>query len=286
MALGPDAWASVRESLTHHHSQGTETPLRAAPLSTRAFIPMAAAQMHLPFQVADYTDFYSAKQHAFNVGTMFRGPENALPPNYLHMPIGYNGRASSVVVSGSEFRRPLGQLKAPDADAPHFGPCKRLDFELEMGAVVGTPSTFGEPVSVAEADAMIFGDVLLNDWSALDIQAWEYVPLGPFQAKAKATATTISPWVVTKAALEPFRTSAPPPREAVAAISKRPSAAQLQHRVGDWPEASGRRRDPLEPDQCQVSVLLGSAAIGASCLQRLPDAHRRPAGLRHHFRSG
>jgi fumarylacetoacetase len=210
MALGPDAWASVRESLTHHHSQGTETPLRAAPLSTRAFIPMAAAQMHLPFQVADYTDFYSAKQHAFNVGTMFRGPENALPPNYLHMPIGYNGRASSVVVSGTEFRRPLGQLKAPDADAPHFGPCKRLDFELEMGAVVGTPSTFGEPVSVAEADAMIFGYVLLNDWSALDIQAWEYVPLGPFQAKAKATATTISPWVVTKAALEPFRTSAPP----------------------------------------------------------------------------
>jgi fumarylacetoacetase len=169
---------------------------------------MADAVMHLPIAVADYTDFYSAKQHAFNVGVMFRGPENALPANYLHIPIGYNGRASSVVVSGTEFRRPLGQLKAPDADAPHFGPCQRLDFELEMGAVVGTPSTFGRPVTVAEADEMIFGYVLLNDWSARDIQAWEYVPLGPFQAKA--TATTISPWVVTRAALEPFRAQAPP----------------------------------------------------------------------------
>ena len=207
MASGPAAWAAVREQLTRHLSEGAETPLRAAPLSVEAFVAMDEGQMHLPIHVADYTDFYSAKQHAFNVGTMFRGPENALPPNYLHIPIGYNGRASSVVVSGTEFRRPCGQLKAPDAEVPHFGPCERLDYELELGAIVGTPSTFGEQVSVAEADEMIFGYVILNDWSARDIQAWEYVPLGPFQAKA--TATTISPWVLTRAALEPFRTPAP-----------------------------------------------------------------------------
>ena len=136
---------------------------------------------------------------------MFRGAANALPPNWLSIPIGYNGRASSVVVSGTEIRRPWGQLKAPDADLPVFAPCKRFDIELEMGAIVGQPSE--GPVTVAEADAMIFGYVLLNDWSARDIQAWEYQPLGPFQAKA--TATSISPWIVTTAALAEFRTSTP-----------------------------------------------------------------------------
>ncbi|MCA8926583.1 MAG: fumarylacetoacetase [Alphaproteobacteria bacterium] len=208
MALGPAAWAAVRARLTSLLRRDGDPALRESlDLKGKALVAMADADLHLPFQVADYTDFYSAKQHAFNVGVMFRGPENALPANYLHIPIGYNGRASSVVVSGTDFRRPLGQLKAPEADAPHFGPSQRFDFELELGAVVGTPSTFGQPVSVAEADAMIFGFVLLNDWSARDIQAWEYVPLGPFQAKA--TATTISPWVVPRAALEPFRTVAP-----------------------------------------------------------------------------
>jgi fumarylacetoacetase len=141
------------------------------------------------------------------VGTMFRGAENALPPNWLHIPIGYNGRASSVVVSGTHITRPNGQTKAPDAEMPSFGPCKRLDIELEMGAIVGTSTELGQPISVAEADEMIFGYVLLNDWSARDIQAWEYQPLGPFQAKAFAT--SISPWIVTTAALEPFRTSTP-----------------------------------------------------------------------------
>jgi fumarylacetoacetase len=131
--------------------------------------------------------------------------ENALPPNWLHMPIGYNGRASSVIVSGTDVRRPWGQVKGPDHPVPVFQPSRRFDIELELGAVVGTPSE--GPVTVAEADAMIFGYVLLNDWSARDIQAWEYQPLGPFQAKA--TATTISPWIVMKAALEPFRVAAP-----------------------------------------------------------------------------
>jgi fumarylacetoacetase len=141
---------------------------------------------------------------------MFRGAENALPANWLHIPIGYNGRASSVVVSGTPVRRPWGQLKGVGDSQPRFGPTERFDFELELGAVVGLPSTQGQPVSVDEADAMIFGYVLLNDWSARDIQAWESQPLGPFQSKA--TATTISPWIVMKAALDPFRVG-PPARE-------------------------------------------------------------------------
>ncbi len=208
MAAGRDAWERVRDRLTTLLLEGGDTALaKDAALRSRALIPLDQVTLHLPFRVAEYTDFYAGRQHAFNVGTMFRGPENALPPNWLHIPIGYNGRASTVVVSGTDIRRPLGQMKPPTADAPLFGPCRRLDIELEMGAVVGLPNTWGEPVTVAEADAMIFGYVLLNDWSARDIQAWEYQPLGPFQSKVFAT--TISPWVVTKAALEPFRTATP-----------------------------------------------------------------------------
>jgi fumarylacetoacetase len=138
---------------------------------------------------------------------MFRGKDNALQPNWLHMPIGYNGRASTVVVSGTRVRRPRGQLKPPTADLPSFGPCKRLDFELEMGVVVGQASRIGEMLTEKQAEEMIFGFVILNDWSARDIQQWEYVPLGPFQAKAFAT--SISPWVVTREALEPFRVQGP-----------------------------------------------------------------------------
>jgi fumarylacetoacetase len=161
----------------------------------------------MPFIVSEYTDLYAGRHHATNVGTMFRGAENALPPNWLHIPIGYNGRASSVVVSGTPVRRPWGQVKGPDNAVPAFQPSRRFDIELELGAVVGIPSEHGHPVTVEEAEGMIFGYVLLNDWSARDIQAWEYQPLGPFQSKA--TATTISPWIVTKAALEPFRTTTP-----------------------------------------------------------------------------
>jgi fumarylacetoacetase len=161
--------------------------------------------LHLPFRVAEYTDFYAGRHHAFNVGSMFRGPENALPANWLSIPIGYNGRASSVVVSGTGVRRPWGQVMAPDEALPRFAPSARFDLELELGAIVGTPST--GMVSVAEADALIVGYVLINDWSARDIQTWEYQPLGPFQSKAAAT--TISPWIVTKAALEPFRVPTP-----------------------------------------------------------------------------
>ncbi|WP_170392276.1 fumarylacetoacetase [Ruegeria arenilitoris] len=202
MEQGPAVWAALRERLTGLLAKGSKEQDKVEPL----LVPQAEAELHMPFAVSEYTDFYAGKHHATNVGTMFRGPENALPPNWLHIPIGYNGRASSVVVSGTDIRRPWGQLKSPDHDRPAFLPSRRFDIELEMGAIVGTPSD--GPITVQEADDHIFGYVLLNDWSARDIQAWEYQPLGPFQAKA--TATSISPWIVTKAALDPFRCDTPP----------------------------------------------------------------------------
>ena len=202
MELGPQAWAEFRAQITAMLQEGASKRW----LLEDHLVPMADAQLHLPLLISEYTDFYASKHHAMNVGTMMRGAENALPPNWLHIPIGYNGRASSVVVSGTDLRRPLGQIKPADQTLPHFGPSQRFDFELELGAIVGQAS---EGIrSVAEADAMIFGYVLLNDWSARDIQGWEYQPLGPFQSKA--TATTISPWIVMRAALEPFRTATPP----------------------------------------------------------------------------
>lgn len=209
MALGQRSWDAVRQSLTDLMVVNGDSRLRDDnALCQRALRPLREATLHRPFEVSEYTDFYAGRQHAFNVGSMFRGAQNALPPNWLHIPIGYNGRASTVVVSGTPLRRPLGQLKASDASTPSFGPSQRLDIELELGAVVGQSNVLGQPVTVAQADAMLFGYVLLNDWSARDIQAWEYQPLGPFQAKAFGT--TISPWVVTCAALEPFRVSTPP----------------------------------------------------------------------------
>jgi len=207
MALGPNVWSRTRarlsELLRHDHPELRDNEK----LRQRALVPMADAKLHLPIAVSGYTDFYSSKEHATNVGVMFRGKDNALQPNWLHMPIGYNGRASTVVVSGTKVRRPRGQLKPPNAELPSFGPCKRLDFELEMGVVVGQPSAMGEMLTEQRAEQMIFGFVILNDWSARDIQQWEYVPLGPFQAKAFAT--SISPWIVTREALEPFRIRGP-----------------------------------------------------------------------------
>ena len=200
MAAGPTAWRRMRATL---HGLLSDEAHRYA-VEPR-LVPMADARLLMPLRVTEYTDFYAGRHHATNVGTMFRGAENALPPNWLSMPIGYNGRASSVVVSGTRIRRPWGQVKGGDDDLPRFAPSARFDFEVELGAIVGQPSD--GMVSVAEADEMIFGYVLLNDWSARDIQAWEAQPLGPFQAKA--TATTISPWIVMKAALEPFRVPAP-----------------------------------------------------------------------------
>jgi fumarylacetoacetase len=207
MALGPKVWTKTRvrisELLRADHPELRDNE----ELRKQALVPMTDVRLHLPFAVAGYTDFYSSKEHATNVGVMFRGKDNALQPNWLHMPIGYNGRASTVVVSGTKVRRPRGQLKPPNVEAPSFAPCKRLDFELEMGVVVGQASPMGEMLTETQAEEMIFGFVLLNDWSARDIQQWEYVPLGPFLAKAFAT--SISPWVVTREALEPFRVQGP-----------------------------------------------------------------------------
>ena len=207
MALGPRVWSKTRarisELLRHDNPELRDNRI----LRERALVSMADAKLHLPIAIAGYTDFYSSREHATNVGVMFRGKDNALQPNWLHMPIAYNGRASTVVVSGTSVRRPRGQLKPPSAEVPSFAPCKRLDFELEMGVVIGQSSPMGEMLTEKQAEGMIFGFVLLNDWSARDIQQWEYVPLGPFQAKAFAT--SISPWIVTREALEPFRVHGP-----------------------------------------------------------------------------
>ncbi|MEW6279093.1 MAG: fumarylacetoacetase [Candidatus Eremiobacterota bacterium] len=197
MELGPTAWRWVRSRLQ---------ALLQTPPDDSALHRQTEVELLLPIRPADYVDFYSSLEHATNVGTMFRGPANALNPNWRHIPIGYHGRAGSLVVSGTDVRRPHGQLK-PGDDPPVFGPSRQLDFELEMAFVVGVPSPLGTVVPVARAEEHVFGLFLLNDWSARDIQKWEYVPLGPFLGKSFAT--TASPWVVPLEALEPFRLAGP-----------------------------------------------------------------------------
>jgi fumarylacetoacetase len=207
IAIGRAAWSRTRmrvsELLRHDNASLRDN----ATLRGRALTSMREATLHLPIDIPGYTDFYSSKEHATNVGSMFRDPQNALLPNWLHVPIGYNGRASSVVVSGTPIHRPNGQLKLPDADHPVFGPSCKLDFELETAFVIGQGNALGEPIPVSGASDHIFGMVLLNDWSARDIQQWEYVPLGPFNGKSFAT--SISPWIVTMEALESFRVESP-----------------------------------------------------------------------------
>ena len=171
------------------------------------FISQENATMHLPVEIGDYTDFYSSMEHATNVGKMFRDPENALLPNWKHLPVAYHGRSSSIIVSGTDFHRPKGQILNSD-NQPIFSPSKRLDFELELGFVVGKNSELGQHVAVKGAEEYIFGFVLVNDWSARDIQKWEYVPLGPFLGKNFAT--SISPWIVTTEALKPYQVAGPP----------------------------------------------------------------------------
>lgn len=207
MALGRDAWTAARTTLTHLLRADAPTLRDDAELKEHALHRMADVELLLPADIGDYTDFYSSKEHATNVGTMFRGPEQALQPNWLHLPVGYHGRASSVVVSGRDVRRPCGQVKPDDDAPPVYAPSRLLDFELEVGFFVGPGNELGEPIPVERAVAHIFGLVLVNDWSARDIQKWEYVPLGPFLGKSFAT--TISPWVVTLDALAPFRCAGP-----------------------------------------------------------------------------
>ncbi len=207
MALGRAAWIAMRERVSQLLRADELTLRDDAALKEQALVPRGEVTMLLPVEIGDYTDFYSSREHATNVGTMLRGAANALQPNWLHLPVAYHGRASSIVVSGTDVRRPCGQSKPESAPAPLFGPSRSLDFELEVGAFVGPGNELGRPISIGAADEHLFGLVLVNDWSARDIQGWEYVPLGPFLAKNFAT--SISPWVVPLLALEPFRTAGP-----------------------------------------------------------------------------
>ena len=204
---GRDNWAQARSAIQALLSSDNATLRDNQDLQEQALFPQADVTMHLPVHVPGFTDFYSSKEHATNVGPMFRDPSNALLANWTEMPVGYNGRASTVIVSGTDVIRPSGQLKPNPDERPIFSPCKRLDFELETAFVVGKPNAIGEPIAINDADAHIFGMVLLNDWSARDIQKWEYVPLGPFNAKTFAS--EVSPWIVTMDALAPFKTDLP-----------------------------------------------------------------------------
>ncbi|MCB0569027.1 MAG: fumarylacetoacetase [Phaeodactylibacter sp.] len=206
IALGKDATRAVRNRIADILDDRLED-WDASELAGYFLHLRDEVQMLMPVKVGDYTDFYSSREHATNVGIMFRGKENALMPNWLHLPVGYHGRASSIVVSGTPVRRPKGQMQMEDGAPPVFGPSRLLDFELEMAFVIGRGSQLGTSVSTAEAEDYIFGMVLFNDWSARDIQRWEYVPLGPFLGKSFAS--TMSPWVVTLDALEPFRVEGP-----------------------------------------------------------------------------
>lgn len=206
-ALGNDVASRLRDRIADLFEDGCADVRDNATLRERALTRQSDAAMHLPFFTHDYTDFYSSIEHATNVGIMFRGKDNALMPNWKHIPIGYHGRASSIVISGTDLHRPVGQMLPPDATMPVFGPSKSLDFELEMAFVVGKGNPLGHRIPVETADEHIWGMMLFNDWSARDIQAWEYVPLGPFLGKNFGS--SVSPWVVTIAALEPFRVAGP-----------------------------------------------------------------------------
>jgi fumarylacetoacetase len=207
LALGRPAWRKARAVLERLLSSKTPILRDNARLRTRVFHSQEKVTMKLPVRIGNYTDFYSSYHHAHNVGTMLRGAENALMPNWKWLPVAYHGRASSVIASGTDVRRPSGQTKAPDAATPMFGPTKSLDYELEMAFLIGPGNLLGHPIPIDRATDHIFGLVLMNDWSARDIQAWEYQPLGPFLAKNFAT--SISPWVVSLEALEAFRKPLP-----------------------------------------------------------------------------
>jgi fumarylacetoacetase len=200
MGCGPSAWQSLRAALLRLLDENVSTEQRE--IVAKALIPREYVQFGLPVDVGDYTDFYASLHHATNVGKLFR-PEQPLMPNYAWVPIGYHGRASSLVVSGTEIRRPQGQFKTPGTGAPVFAPARQLDYEMELGAYIGVGNALGEPIAIAQAEEHIFGVTLLNDWSARDIQAWEAQPLGPFLGKNFAT--SVSPWVLPMEALEPFR---------------------------------------------------------------------------------
>jgi fumarylacetoacetase len=207
IGLGKIKTGEIRRRIIELFSKDNDELQSSALDRDNCLIPLPEVQMHLPVHIPNYTDFYSSIEHATNVGTMFRDPDNALLPNWKHLPVGYHGRASSIIPSGQPITRPKGQTKAPDADSPTFGPTKRLDFELEMAFITCSDTELGTQISAADAEDHIFGFVLFNDWSARDVQVWEYVPLGPFLAKNFAS--SVSPWIVTLDALEAFRVPGP-----------------------------------------------------------------------------
>ncbi|MBL8045655.1 MAG: fumarylacetoacetase [Anaerolineales bacterium] len=223
LALGPAAWREVRATLQKLLSADEPRLRDDFNLRAQALHLQTNVQLQMPVEIGDYTDFYSSYHHAHNVGTMLRGADNALMPNWKHLPVAYHGRASSVVLSGTPVRRPLGQSKPATAEAPIFGPSRNLDFELELGFLIGPGNELGQPIPIEHAERHIFGMVLVNDWSARDIQAWEYQPLGPFLAKNFAT--SISPWVVPLEALAPFKQPLP---------AQEPEPLPYLRRADDW----------------------------------------------------
>ena len=233
ISLGKPVWQRFRARITELLLEENE---ELKPHAAQVLVPQATATMHLPVHIGDYTDFYSSKEHATNVGKMFRDPENALLPNWRHLPVGYHGRASSIVVSGTPIYRPKGQTMPAGAGQPVFGSSRLLDFELEMAFVIGRETSLGERIPVDQAEDYIFGMVLFNDWSARDIQKWEYVPLGPFLGKSFAS--SISPWIVTMEALDPFRIDNYPQDQPVLPYleSKSPHRFDLDLEVAIQPE--------------------------------------------------
>ena len=208
---GKKTWRLVRNRIADIFDENNKDLQQNQDHRNTVLFTLDEIEMQMPVQVGDYTDFYSSKEHATNVGTMFRDPDNALLPNWLHIPVGYHGRSSSIIPSGIPVHRPQGQTMPAGSDEPVFGPSKLVDFELEMAFITTDANHLGEPIPVDEAEDYIFGMVLFNDWSARDIQKWEYVPLGPFLAKNFAS--SISPWIVTMDALEPFRSESPKPEK-------------------------------------------------------------------------
>ena len=269
MSMGPEQWAIAREWITEvlgHDVHEARTAPHVHPLS--------AVTLHLPIEVGDYVDFYASEHHASNVGRIFRPDQEPLLPNWKHLPVGYHGRSGTVVASGTDIVRPCGQRKAPTEDAPTYGPSRRLDIEAELGFVVGVPTLLGERVSTADFATHTFGVVGLNDWSARDVQAWEYVPLGPFLGKSFAT--SISHWVTPLAALDAAWTELPgqDPRAAGLPASRRSGGARHRDRGG------ARRRGRLPP-AVRLDVLVAGPDARPHHRQRGHGPHRGPVGLGH-----
>jgi fumarylacetoacetase len=276
MALGSEYRAELRRQIVALLDADSPAHRANRRLGDRLLVPMAEAEMLLPARIGDYTDFYASVHHATNVGSMFR-PDNPLLPNYKWVPIGYHGRASSIVPSGTPVRRPRGQMKPPDADAPVYGPSRSLDYEMELGCFVAGGNPLGEPVPLGEAESRLFGVCLVNDWSARDVQAWEYQPLGPFLAKNFAT--SLSCWVVTMEALAPFRAPA----------FRRPSGdpEPLPYLRSPDNEAAGAIDAIVEVQL--VSARMREAGAGPVRLSRgrVADLYWTPAQmLAHHTSSG